>query len=421
MKQPPIFANMDAEQEVMGALLYDADTFLNVRCILAPEMFYNHQLGATFKAFGDQYEKKALTDLATMAKVAGVPVQILVDCMTDDALPSQAPMKARKIADLYHKRHVYQQTMETLAQLEILTPEEIAKNFSDLAAEVTIRDHKKSVFDARTLCKRVMALQETRHDDRNNGKAQGISTGYYILQKVLRGLHAKRMTVLAAATGFGKSTLALNLLFNIINAGHRALFISNENDIDLNLDRLCGILSGVKIKDIENGERADIAVTFGERFHTSGLFMTDNSPRTIEEIVGTISRYAIQHKIEVAFVDYIGEISHSGESRDTEEARLARYAQKLVDCAKSLEIHIVVMAQLNRQGNAKGRPTRAELAGCFKIAQKAHSLLLFWQDEKKRDVLTVDKNRQGPTGIDVHMNFDRTTQRVTEIGILTAD
>ncbi len=419
MKDLSTFSDQYAEQAVIAAMLMDTDAYIEIRSILTTDSFYSPQLGAIFGAFSAQFEKKSLTDLGTLAKIAGVAVSEVAHCLTTDVIPSLAPHNARKIADLHHKRHVYRQTMNTLAQLETLTPAEIAKKYSDLAAEITISTHSKAVFDSKALCNRVMEMQEARLE--NRGKVDGIEIGFPILGKLLKGLHPKRMTVIAAATGFGKSTLALNLLSNIVNGGHRALFLSNENDIDMNLDRMCGIFSGLKIKEIESGERYEVAVDFGQRFFNSGLFMTDNSPRTIEEITGTISRYAIQHKIEVAFIDYIGEISHSGADRETEEARLARYAQKLVDCAKSLEIHIVVMAQLNRQGNKKGRPEKNELAGCFRIAQKAHSLLLFWQDEKQRDILTIDKNRQGPAGIDMLMNFDRTTQRIAETKIMTAD
>lgn len=414
-----IFADFFAEREVIGGLLVDPDMFPTVRGILEAEMFHNFQFGAVFKAFGEQYEKRGMLDFGTLAGIAKVPPETLAECMIDSVIPFLAPRAARRVADLAHKRRLRLKAVQILAQLETLTPEEIAKQFSDLAAEVTISNHTKVVYDAGTLCNRVMDLQESRLEGK--GKIQGPGTGYQILDKILRGLLPKRMTVIAAATGFGKSTLALNLLYNLVTAGRRALFISNENDIDLNLDRLCGILSGYKVKDIESGEDHTIAISFGKHFYNSGLFMTDNSPRTIEEITGTISRYAIQHRIEVAFVDYIGEISHGGDTKETEEARLARYAQKIVDCGKSLGVHVVIMAQLNRQGNAKGRPTRGELAGCFKIAQKAHSLLLFWQDDKKRDVLSVDKNRQGPTGIDIQMDFNRTTQRIAELQILTAD
>jgi replicative DNA helicase len=236
----------------------------------------------------------------------------------------------------------------------------------------------------------------------------------------LRGLRPKRMTVVAAATGFGKSTLALNLLSNVVRLGHKALFLSNENDVDDNLDRLHGIETGLELKVIEKASEEVWGPTsqFASALFHSGLFLSDNSPRSIDEVVGTISRYVVQHGVEIVFVDYIGEILTDADTRETEEARLARFAQRLVDCSKSMGIHIVVMAQLNRQGNAKGRPTKSELASCFKIAMKAHSVLLFWQNEEKQDILTIDKNRQGPPNVDLLTDYNRATQRIAVSGFL---
>ncbi|MCM0083958.1 hypothetical protein L4X63_20455 [Geomonas sp. Red32] len=405
-------ADLSIEKEIIGAILLDEDTFPAIGPIITNAMFANHRLSAAYEAYSRLYESKGLLDLRTIAKTAQISATELTDCMNDDIIPAMIVPKARKLRDLYHKRQIQRQVVETMAQLETLDAVEIAKRFSDLAAGVANSNHKKPVFDAEALCMRVAKLQEQRLE--GQGKALGPTTGYSTLDRVIRGLLPKRVTVIAAATGFGKSSLALNLLCNTVTADNRALFISNENDVDLNLDRLCGIISGERLRDIESGTKYGVASAFGNHFFKSGLFMSDNSPRTIEEITALINRYKVQQQINVAFVDYIGEIQHNGDARETEESRLARYAQKLVDCAKELEIHVVVMAQLNRQGNSKGKPTKAELAGCFKIVQKAHSLLLFWQDEQKRDVLTVEKNRQGPVGIDIQLHFDRATQQITE-------
>ena len=129
----------------------------------------------------------------------------------------------------------------------------------------------------------------------------------------------------------------------------------------------------------------------------------------------------LQHGVELVFVDYIGEIALDGVKNENEEARLTRYSQALLEASRTLNCHIVVLAQLNREGNRKGRPSKTELQGCFKMAQKAHSLLIFWLNEDGQDILTVDKNRQGPAKVDIAMKFRRTTQRITELGYWLED
>ena len=407
------FEDRDIEKELIGNILNDHSAYTDVFDTLRPDHFSDILLGRVYRAYGDQIQKKEATDITTLVKICGVNGSVLAECVEAGWMSANIKMKARKIVSLSHKRETYRDCRKLVAEMELLTSQEIAKRLSEMAAAVALSGQSKFIYDGGQLAGRLTKMMERRHE--NKGKMEGIMTGYYCLDQIVRGLRPKRMTVIAAATGFGKSTLALNLLANITDAGHKALFISNENDVDDNLDRLHGIKSGLTLQQIEKcGEEVWGPTTqFAKSLFSTGLFMSDNSPRTIDEVVGTINRHVVQHGIEIAFVDYIGEIQPDGDSRESEEARLARFAQRLVDCSKSMGIHIVIMAQLNRQGNGKMRPTKGELASCFKIAMKAHSLLFFWQDEHKRDVLTIDKNRQGPPNVDLLTNYERSTQRIT--------
>jgi len=80
-----------------------------------------------------------------------------------------------------------------------------------------------------------------------------------------------------------------------------------------------------------------------------------------------------------------------------------------------------MLTQLNREGNKTGRPGKTELGGCFRIAQKAHCLILFWQDDQKNDIVTIEKNRQGPAHVDIKMEYDRPMQLISECGYWDAD
>ena len=408
------FEDYEMEKEIIGNILNDHSAYMDVFDVLRADHF-SSKLGDVYGAYGSQLQKKEATDIATLAKLTLTPASILAECMEQGWMSANVKMKARKIVSLSHKRETHRGCRKLVAEMETLTSTEIAKRLSDLAASVAINNQTKHIYDGKELASRLTKNMERRHETK--GVMEGIMSGYYCLDQAVRGFRPKRMTVIAAATGFGKSTLALNLLSNITAAGHKALFLSNENDVDDNLDRLHGIRSGLTIKQIEaaGDEVWGPTSQFAKGLFGSGLYMSDNSPRSIDEVVGTINRYVVQHGVEIVFVDYIGEILADSDSRETEEARLARFAQRLVDCSKSMGVHIVVMAQLNRQGNSKGRPTKSELASCFKIVMKAHSLLIFWQDEKdgsKQDVLTIDKNRQGPPNVDIAMSFNRNTQKI---------
>jgi len=411
------FEDHDIEQELIGNIVNDHNAYMDIFDILRPDHFAS-RMGEVYKSYGEQIHKKEPTDLSTLSKLSGVSGKVLAECMEKGWMSANVKAKARKLVSLAHKRHTYRDCRKLVAEMEMLDSSEIAKRLSDMAASVAMNNQTKHIYDGRQLAQRLTTIMERRHE--NKGRMEGIMSGYRSLDRVIRGFRPKRMTVIAAATGFGKSTLALNLLSNIAMAGHKALFISNENDVDDNLDRLHGIQSGLELRTIEKAgdEVWGPTCKFAEHLYQSNLFISDNSPRTIDEVVGTINRHVVQHGVEIVFVDYIGEIMVDSDNRETEEARLARFAQRLVDCAKSMGIHVVVMAQLNRQGNAKGRPGKSDLASCFKIVMKAHSLLMFWQDENKQDILTVEKNRQGPPNVDLCADYNRATQRIIINGYL---
>jgi replicative DNA helicase len=403
-----------SEKEIIGGLLTNNEAFTNVHDILRPDHFYSPELGAIYRAFTDTYQKDEPADIMILATKSGVDPAVILGVINETYLGAQR-RTAQTIIELAQKRNIYRSLQRIAGNLKELSVEELAGMITATAVDITLDAVQKRVLPAEKLITRVAEIQEERRKD--PGVIRGIHSGYPCLDLTLRGLRPKRMTLLVAATGFGKSTLAVNIFSNVVHSGTKSLLISTENDVDDNLDRMCGIVSGLEMKEIEGGYRPDhITECFARRFKDKTAFISDNSPRNIHEVIGTIARYVLQHGVELVFVDYIGEIAMDNVKNENEEARLTRYSQALVEASRTLNCHIVILAQLNREGNRKGRPSKTELQGCFKMAQKAHSLLIFWSNEDGQDILTVDKNRQGPAKVDIAMKFRRTTQRITELG-----
>lgn len=408
-----------SEKEIIGGLLTAHESFTNVHDLLRPDHFYSPELGAIYGAIAATYRQDDPADIMTLANKAGVAPSVVVAVMADTFMGAQR-RTAQAIVELAQKRNIYRSLRAIAGSLKELSVEELAGKITATAVGITLDAVQKRVLAADKLTARVAELQEERRKE--PGIIRGIHSGYPCLDLTLRGLRPKRMTLLVAATGFGKSTLAVNVFSNVVQAGTKCLLISTENDIDDNLDRMCGIVSGLEMKEIEGGYRPEhVTECFSRRFKGKTAFVSDNSPRNIHEVIGTIARYVLQHGVELVFVDYIGEIALDGVKNENEEARLTRYSQTLLEASRTLNCHIVVLAQLNREGNRKGRPSKTELQGCFKMAQKAHSLLIFWLNEDGQDILTVDKNRQGPAKVDIAMKFRRTTQRITELGYWLED
>ncbi len=416
------FYDKDIEMEIIGALLTDNASFLQIFDQLKADDLYSPDLARCYKTFSELYEKGIsgkTIDLGILAEYANVKPALLVECMDVGFTAANIEYRARRVKSLSQKRELYRRLKGLEQQITELEPAVIANSLSEIASDIALSGDRKRTYSTTELIGLVDKTQTERAKEPNH--IRGIKTGLHFLDKILRGLQPKSLTLIAAATGFGKTTLALNMLSNIARAGHKILFISNENDVQMNLDRLSGIAANRPLKEVSSGFNAsNVTEEFRKAYQQSSMFLTDNAPRDINEICGLMRKYSIQHGVEVVILDYIGEISESGSGRgqmESEEQRLARWTALLLQTARAQNVHLILVAQLNRAGNAGGRPTKAELALSFRMAQKSHSMLLFWQDTNGQDVLTVEKNRTGQTGVSIAVNFNRHTQRITDTGL----
>lgn len=415
------FQDHQAEHDIIGAMLTSKQAYMDVFDVITAEDFEIGYLGKCFNFISDAFKDDGDVTLPALVAATGSPAdQILTAMNNGDISALFAKAKAKKIKALANKRRVYTGCRQLLAQMDTMEPVELSTKLSEIAAMISMSGDVKQVFDGSAMSRKVVEAQQARKLD--PGVIRGVLTNYPCIDQTLRGLRPKRMTVIAAGTGFGKTTLALNLFDRIAGQGKSVLFISNENDADDNLDRLCAMGAGISLQDVEGGQHyRNVCLSFKEKYQGKNAFLSDNSPRTVDEIVVTIQRHVMQHQVEVVFVDYVGEISGDALKNEAEEGKLARYTQRLLDAAKQMGVHLILLTQLNREGNKVGKPSKTELASCFRIAMKAHSLILFWQDDDKNDVVSIDKNRQGPAHVDVLVRYDRAKQFISEEGFWDAD
>ncbi|MDD2899480.1 MAG: DnaB-like helicase C-terminal domain-containing protein [Desulfuromonadaceae bacterium] len=414
------FHDKQLEMELIGNLLNDNASFLEICDSLRPDDFYNPDMAKSYQAYSELYQKEKQIDLTYLVRQSGVNASILVECIDVGFLAANIQWRARQIKNHSQRRKMARSLLKLQQQVGSMEPLEFAHKLSEIASDIALTGNRARVYSTLELSEIVERSQHERATE--PGHIKGIKTGLHYLDKTLRGLQPKSLTLIAAATGFGKTTLALNLFANIAKQGQKILFISNENDVQMNLDRLSGIAGSRPLKEITSGFNPENVVNeFQQAFDSKCMFLSDNAPRTIDEVCGLIRKYTIQHGVEVVIYDYIGEtaLAETGEANrmESEEQRLARWTAQLLQTARAQDVHLILVAQLNRQGNAGGKPTKTELAGCFRMAQKAHSMLLFWQDTNGQDVLTVEKNRTGQAGVNIAVTFNRSSQKIWDTGL----
>ena len=155
---------------------------------------------------------------------------------------------------------------------------------------------------------------------------------------------------------------------------------------------------------------------------TAPFFIDDTPGLSILELRAKCRRWKAQHDIQAIFIDYLQLLkSTSKRAQENRQVEIAEISAGVKALAKELSVPIVVLAQLNRNpeartGDSKGRPRLSDLRESGSIEQDADVVALLTRPEYYEDtkegkdevsgnaLLIIAKQRNGPVG-DVEMTF----------------
>ena len=304
--------------------------------------------------------------------------------------------------------------------------EEAYGSVFDMINQSDSKSDRKDVYTPKDMAERGFLDAKDRLE--NPELHSGLRTGIPNLDKHIKSL--KDLNVIAASTGVGKTGLAMNIAINLALRKTPVLYINLEMDIDQMLCRILSNLSGVTIDEIETGKYnsdsrfADVA-SIASKLEHSKLYMTHNKPKNISKIISLINKYSNKYGIEVVIIDYIGHIESDKLSYKENNRRisLGRYNQAIKNACTKLGIKAIVVAQLNRDGDKD--PDLVNVGECWQLAQDADIFMILHYEmaknsdpsgppEFERYYVKLAKNRNGPAPRTVHINYDKTTQLITE-------
>lgn len=299
--------------------------------------------------------------------------------------------------------------------------------------------------------------------------AAGVPTGLDTLDKTLNGLKGGEVCVLAARPGQGKTTLSMQIAYNVAkmppeNGKKKAVlifslemmedqltsrFVANIGRINMQAfmseyqhyvddhyyKRTYGeaFENKMKAKLDEQYDRTQIAL---EEMHGLPIYPTTESSLTPNAIKSMVMQK--KHELEMkgetvglVIIDYLQLMqpatSKSNASRTEEVGDMSR---KMKILAKDYDVPVLLLAQLNRNADVDTRPTLKDLRESGSIEQDADKVIFIWsenatksasdfteyQDEQARYealrkeqmkiIISVAKNRQGECG-DCPVIFDK--------------
>ena len=457
--------NIEAEQALLGAVLFDNAAYERLTDKLSARHFYEPFHQRLFQAMEEHIRKGQLAEpivlmerfRADAAFEALGGLRYLAD-LVDRAPPAaNAPDYARVIYDLALRRDLIRiggeisvnagGDHETEAREQIETAEQQLYTL----AETGGASQGFQTF-ANALAGAVETISEAK--DREGGLA-GLSTGLIDLDRQLGGLHPSDLVILAGRPSMGKTALATNIAFSVAKAysyeiaqdgsrrtssGGVVAFFSLEMSAEQLATRLLADVSGVSSDRLRKGEIdnseyyrvRDAAVEVQD----SPLHIDATGGLSIAKLTARARRLKRSVGLDLIVVDYLQLVTTDGSKGDNRVQEVSMITQGLKALAKELSVPVIALSQLSRQveNREDKKPQLSDLRESGSIEQDADVVMfvyresyylgrlepkegtpehLQWQEDLDRLAgvaeVVIGKQRHGPIGtVKLSFNADLT-------------
>ncbi|MCI3133849.1 replicative DNA helicase [Phenylobacterium aquaticum] len=406
-------ANIEAEQALLGAVLYDNAAFERLGDFLQARHFYEPFHQRLFQAIETHVRKGQLAEPILLAdqfsrdpafeELGGV--RYLAD-LVDRAPPaSNAADYSRVIYDLALKRDLIRIGGDIAATAQAPDEERSARDQIEAAEQqlYTLAEtggtSQGFVSFAEALHGAVTMAAEAH--SREGGLA-GISTGLIDLDQKIGGLHKSDLLILAARPSMGKTSLACNIAFDIARhyawepqpdgtkktvSGGVVAFFSLEMSAEQLAMRLLAEVSGVSGDRLRKGEID--AVEFGKlrdaalEIQEAPIYIDATGGITLAKLTARARRLKRLHGLDAIFVDYLQLVTGGDGKSDNRVQEVSMITQGLKALAKELAVPVIALSQLSRQveNREDKRPQLSDLRESGSIEQDADMVMFIYREE----------------------------------------
>ncbi|SPJ23988.1 replicative DNA helicase [Palleronia abyssalis] len=454
--------NIEAEQQLLGAILTNNDVFDRVASLIDESHFYDPVHARIYEVAAARIAKNALASPVTLKafleedsglKELGGPAYLVK--LAGAAISSYAARDyAQMIYDLAIRRKLIQlgRDISTKAGKVDITSEPREQIVEAEQSLYKLGEAGQSNQGFQSFLRAVTdAVNVANAAYQREGGLAGVSTGLVDLDKKLGGLHKSDLLILAGRPSMGKTSLATNIAFNIAKAYRKGTrpdgsegavdggvvgFYSLEMSAEQLAARILSEASEVPSEQIRRGDMNEGEfrrfVEAAKSLEACPLYIDDTPALPISQLAARARRLKREHGLDALFVDYLQLVKGTGrgENRVNE---ISEISQGLKAIAKELDIPVVALSQLSRQVESREdkRPQLSDLRESGSIEQDAdvvmfvfreeyykerekpgdHELekMATWQDEMERlhgrAEVIIGKQRHGPIG-SVDLSFE---------------
>ena len=404
--------NIEAEQQLLGAILTNNDVYDRVAGVINESHFYDPVHARIYEIASARIAKNALASPVTLKAFLeddpGLKELGGANYLVRLAGAAISSFAARDYAQMIYDLAIRRKLMD------------LGKDISEKAGRVDVQSEpKEQIVEAEQALYALAEAGQTNQGFQSflsavtdavnvanaayqrDGGLAGISTGLTDMDKKLGGLHKSDLLILAGRPSMGKTSLATNVAFNIAKAYKRGLrtdgtegavnggvvgFYSLEMSAEQLAARILSEASEVPSEQIRRGDMTEPEfrrfVEAAKALEACPLYIDDTPALPISQLAARARRLKREHGLDVLIVDYL-QLVRPATAKDSRVNEVSEITQGLKAIAKELDIPVVALSQLSRQVESRDdkRPQLSDLRESGSIEQDADVVMFVFREE----------------------------------------
>ncbi len=433
-----------SEISILSKILSDttSNTLLTAATQLTPEDFMDSRNRLLFQTFLEMDKKQMvidipntlneLTNLKLLDAIGGMPY---LNTIVEKGI-GIAPVE--NYIDTIKDKSLLSKFLGTLTNITKNANEKPITDISDFIGEaeanilkVTQQRRVADVANMSTISDDIITNLVKQTDEfKSKGKRPdgitGQETGYAELDRLTRGWQKGAMIVVGARPSVGKTAFALNLIYQVAKKGVPAILFTLEMSTREVAMRLLTLVSNLTSDEINSlsylhgstkeailvDPQTDQDTAIAQKLQNGlielsqlPIFIDDNPGAKILDIMAKCKKLKnLIPNVGLIAIDYLGLISGSGRN-DNRQSEVSEISRQIKLMAKSLEIPIVALTQLNRDTEKRDnhRPQISDIRDSGSIEQDADIIMMLYRpdyysagNKKGDDILAEQPDNSSP-------------------------
>lgn len=248
-----------------------------------------------------------------------------------------------------------------------------------------------------------------------------ISTGLSAWDDYVNGLFPKRLYIVAARAGRGKSTLCINLAYLLAIVGNvKTTYFTLESASEDIIKKMIQMMTGIDTQKIDRGvlsdNEKDEIYKAAKKLKESANLVLDDSSEIILPVLRSKIRKAVENGSKVIIIDQLEQIlvGGGGDTTQAEYIKINYITYRLKAIAKELNVPIILVHQMKREiesGNNRGKDIAPQSSDLAQAGEKAPNAILMIARMKNGTFFYWVKNRDYANIGHRQVDFDR--ERIT--------